>query len=138
MGLVRYYRQFIKNFSKIGHPITAWQKKGKMFEWMPIFAVSFDKLKQLLKNALVLRVVDLDKYFITYTNTYKEKLGGVLMQDEQVVYYESWKFNEHEKNYVTHDLELATIIHALKMWRHYLLGRIFTLMTNHGGLKYLF
>jgi hypothetical protein len=48
------------------------------------------------------------------------------------------KLNEHEVNYVTHDLELATIVHALKMWRHYLLGRKFVLMTDHCGLRYLF
>jgi hypothetical protein len=46
--------------------------------------------------------------------------------------------NEHEVNYVNHDLELATIVHALKMWRHYLLGRKFVLMTDHCGLRYLF
>jgi hypothetical protein len=45
---------------------------------------------------------------------------------------------EHERNYATHDLELATILHALKMWRHYLMGRIFELRTDHSGLKYFF
>jgi hypothetical protein len=55
-----------------------------------------------------------------------------------VIFYESWKLNEHEHKYVTHDLELATIVHVLKMWRHYLLGRRFVLMTDHCGLKYLF
>jgi len=55
-----------------------------------------------------------------------------------VVCYESRKLNEHEKNYPTHDLELATIIHALKMWRHYLLGRRFLFMSDHSGLRYLF
>jgi len=60
------------------------------------------------------------------------------MQEGQVVCYESRKLNEHEKNYLTHDLELPTIIHALKMWRHYLLGRRFVLMSDHSGLRYLF
>lgn len=46
--------------------------------------------------------------------------------------------NEHNQNYPTHDLELAVIIHALKMWRHYILGRRFTLMSDHRGLRYLF
>ena len=46
--------------------------------------------------------------------------------------------NEHEVNYMNHDLELATIVHALKMWRHYLLGRKFVLMIDHCGLRYLF
>jgi hypothetical protein len=55
-----------------------------------------------------------------------------------VICYESRKLNKHEVNYVTHDLELAVIVHALKMWRHYLLGRKFVLMTDHYGLRYLF
>jgi hypothetical protein len=72
------------------------------------------------------------------TDSYKEGLGGVLMQGGSVVCYESRKLNEHEVNYVTHDLELATIMHTLKMWRHYLMGRRFVLMTDHCGLRYLF
>ena len=60
------------------------------------------------------------------------------MQEGKVICYESRKLNEHEVNYVTHDLELAAIVHALKMWRHYLLGRKFVLMTDHCGLRYLF
>ena len=60
------------------------------------------------------------------------------MQGGSVICYESQKLNEHEVNYVTHDLELASIVHALKMWRHYLLGRKFVLMIDHCGLRYLF
>ena len=52
--------------------------------------------------------------------------------------YESRILNENEKNYATHDLELVEIIHALKMWRHYLLGRRLVLMCDHSGLRYLF
>lgn len=55
-----------------------------------------------------------------------------------MVFYESRKLNEHKRNYVIHDLKLATIIHALKMWRHYLLGRKFVLMSDHSGLRYFF
>jgi hypothetical protein len=47
------------------------------------------------------------------------------MQDKQVIFYGSRKLNEHEQKYVTHDLELLAIVHALKMWRHYFLGRSF-------------
>ena len=52
--------------------------------------------------------------------------------------YESRKLNENEKNCLTHDLELAASIHALKMWRHYLLDRRFVLMSDHSGLRHLF
>ena len=60
------------------------------------------------------------------------------MQENHVICYELRKLKEHEKNYATHDMELATIVHALKMWRHYLMGRIFELRIDHCGLKYLF
>jgi hypothetical protein len=52
--------------------------------------------------------------------------------------HESRKFKEHERNYATHDLELASIVHALNMWRHYLMGKKFKLRTDHSGMKYLF
>ena len=60
------------------------------------------------------------------------------MQDNHVVCYESRKLKEYEENYATHDIELAAIVHALKMWRHYLMGREFELRTDYCGLKYLF
>ena len=60
------------------------------------------------------------------------------MQDNHMVCYDSRKLKEHENNYATHDLELASMVHALKMWRHYLMGRKFELRTDHCGLKYLF
>jgi hypothetical protein len=72
------------------------------------------------------------------TDAWKEGLSGVLMQNGYVICYEFKKLREHEINYATHDLELATIVHALRMWRHHLMGRKFELRTYHSGLKYLF
>jgi hypothetical protein len=95
-------------------------------------------LKHLLTHAPILKIVDPEADFLVCTDACKEGLGGVLMQEGKVICYESRKLNEHEVNYVTHDLELAAIVHALKMWRHYLLGRKFVLMTDHCGLRYLF
>ena len=60
------------------------------------------------------------------------------MQDNHMICYETRKLKDHENNYDTHDLELAAIVHALKMWRHYLMGRKFELRIDHCGLKYLF
>ena len=60
------------------------------------------------------------------------------MQDNHVMCYESRKLKENEKNYATNDIELAAIVHALKMWRNYLMGRRFELRRNNCGLKYLF
>ena len=60
------------------------------------------------------------------------------MQENHVVCYESRKLKDHEKNYATHDLELAAIVHSLNMCRNYLKGINFELRTDHCGLKYLF
>jgi hypothetical protein len=64
----------------------------------------------------ILKVADLDKDFIVCVDASKDELGGVLTQEGHTIFYESWKLKEHKKNYVTHDLELAVVIHALKMW----------------------
>jgi hypothetical protein len=86
----------------------------------------------------MLNIADPDDDFLVCTVACKEGLRGILMQEGHVIFYTSRKLNEHEINYVTHDLDLATIVHALKMWRHYLLGRRFVLMTDHCGLRYMF
>ena len=62
----------------------------------------------------------------------------MLLKEDYVIIYESRNIKIHEQNYATHDLELATIIHALTMWRHYLIGRKFTLISDNISLKYLF
>ena len=60
------------------------------------------------------------------------------MQDGKVIAYASRQLNVHEKNYPVHDLELAAIVHALKIWRHYLYGVSCEVFTNHRSLQYLF
>ena len=135
MGLASYYRRFISKFSYIDYPIMSLQRKGKKFEWIEECEDNFEKL---FTNALVLNILDPNKEFVVCTNACKRGLGGFLMQEGQVVCYDSRKLNEHEKNDLTHDLELTTIVHALKRWRHYLLGRRFLLMSDHNGLRYVF
>ena len=75
---------------------------------------------------------------VFYTDACGTGLGAVLMQKDKVVAYASRQLKPHERNYPTHDLELAAIVFALKMWRHYLLGVRFELFTDHKSLKYLF
>ena len=138
MGLDGYYKRFIAGFSRIAHPITSLQRKGKKFQWTKECERSFQQLKQLLTSAPILRIVDPNEYFIVFTYASKEGLGGFLNQNGFDVCYKSRKLKEHERLYATHDLELASIVHALKKWRHYLMGKKFDLRTNHNSLKYLF
>ena len=86
----------------------------------------------------ILRQEDPDKDFTVCVDARKEGLGGVLTQEGHIICYESRKLKEHEQNYVTHDLELAVVIHALKMWRNYIMDRKFMLLTDKSGVKFLF
>ena len=65
-------------------------------------------------------------------------LGGVLMQEGRVIAYASRQLRKHEVNYPTHDLELTAVVHALKIWRYYLLGNVCHIYTDHKSLKYIF
>ena len=62
----------------------------------------------------------------------------VLMQRDKVISYASRKLKVHEKNYPTHDLELAAVVFALKIWRHYLYGVHVDVFTDHKNLQYVF
>ena len=123
MGLAGYYRRFVKGFSKVSHPITYLQRKWMRFEWTPKCEGSFQQLKNILTSAPILKIANPEKDFMVCSDACGQGLGVVLMQDSHVVCYELRKLKDHEKNYATHDLELASIVHALKMWRHYLMGR---------------
>jgi hypothetical protein len=138
MGIAGYYKRFIEGFSKIAYPITSLQRKGVKFQWTLDCEKSFQHLKQLLTSAPILRIIDPDEDFIVCTDACNEGLGGVLSQNGFVICYESRKLKDHERNYATHDLELAAIVHALRKWRHYLMGKRFEIRTSHNGLKYLF
>ena len=65
-------------------------------------------------------------------------MGCVLMQDNRVIAYAFRALKPHEQNYPTHDLELAAVVHALKIWRHYLMGAHCNIYTDHKSLKYIF
>jgi hypothetical protein len=138
MGLSGYYRRFIVGFSKIAHPITSLKNKGTKFEWTLKCEKNFNLLKELITSAPVLNIVDPNESFVVCTDTCKEVLGGFLTQNGHVIGYESRKIKEHERNYATHDLKLVSIVHALRMWRHYLMGKKFELRTDYISLKYLF
>src|SRR5438128_2124514 len=60
------------------------------------------------------------------------------MQDSHVVAYASRQLRKHEQNYPTHDLELAAVVHALKIWRHYLIGKRIEIYTDHKSPRYIF
>jgi hypothetical protein len=136
--LAGYYQSFIEGFLKISKPMTELLKKDKKFEWTPTCEASFQELKKRLMTTLILVMPDMEKPFSIYSDASGQGLGCVLMQDGHVVAYASQQLRKHEAHYPTHDFELATVVHALKIWRHYLMGKRCQLYTDHKSLKYIF
>ncbi|XP_071683402.1 uncharacterized protein [Lolium perenne] len=138
LGLAGYYRKFVEGFSSIARPLTQLLKKDKKFEWTDKCEASFQELKKRLVTAPVLTMPDITKDFDVYCDASKLGLGSVLMQEGKVIAYLSRQLRPHEMNYPTHDLELAAVVHALKTWRHYLVGNRCEIYTDHKSLKYIF
>jgi hypothetical protein len=138
LGLAGYYKRFIKGFSKISKPMTELLAKGNTFEWTPRRETNFHELKKRLTMAPVLTMPDMEKQFSIYYDSSGQCLGCLLMQDGHVVAYASRQLRKHEEKYPTHDLELAAIVHALKIWRHYIIGKRCEVYSNHKSLKYIF
>ncbi|KAG8473009.1 hypothetical protein CXB51_034924 [Gossypium anomalum] len=137
LGLAGYYRRFVNGFSIIAAPMTRLLRKNVKFEWTEECQQSFEELKKLLTEAPVLVQPESGKEFVVYSDASRNGLGCVLMQEGKVVAYASRQLKSHERNYPTHDLELAAIVFALKIWRHYLYGEKCRVYTDHKSLKYL-
>ncbi|KAL0541162.1 hypothetical protein IC582_021201 [Cucumis melo] len=124
--------------SFLATPLTQLTRKGAPFVWSKACEDSFQTLKQKLVTAPVLTVPDGSDNFVIYSDASKKGLGCVLMQQGKVVAYASRQLKSHEQNYPTHDLELAAVVFALKIWRHYLYGEKIQIFTDHKSLKYFF
>ncbi|WVZ80184.1 LOW QUALITY PROTEIN: hypothetical protein U9M48_027681 [Paspalum notatum var. saurae] len=131
LGLAGYYRRFIMDFSKTVKPMTSLTKKNAKYLWDPKCEEAFTSLKKSLTSAPVLAQPDITKPFEVYCDASGNGLGCVLMQEGRVIAYASRQLRKHEANYATHDLELAAVVHALKIWRHYLLGNTCHIYTDH-------
>ena len=138
LGLAGYYRRFIPDFSRIAKPMMELLKKGVKFVWDDKCEEAFHTLRAQLTTAPMLAQPDNTKPFDVYCDASGTGLGCVLMQDNRVIAYASRALQTHEKNYPTHDLELAAVIHALKIWRHHLMGMHCNIYTEHKSLKYIF
>ncbi|KAH0765914.1 hypothetical protein KY285_001785 [Solanum tuberosum] len=110
LGLARYYKRFVEGFSSISSPLTKLTQKTVKFQWSEACEKSFQELKRQLTTS----------------------------PNGKVIAYTSRQLKVHEKNYPTHDLELAAVVFALKIWRHYLYGVHVDVFTDHRSLTYVF
>jgi hypothetical protein len=122
LGLAGYYRRFIEGFSTIAIPMTRLTQKEIKWEWTQECEESFQELKKRLTTVSVLTLPSGTEGLVVYSDASKKGLGYVLMQHSKVIAYASRQLKAHEINYLVHDLELAAVVFALRVWRHYLYG----------------
>ena len=100
--------------------MTRLTRKEVKFEWDDLCERAFQELERRLTSAPIPIVLERGLMYTVYCDASKDGLGCVLMQSGRVMAYGSRKLKNHEQNYPTHDMELAAIVFALKIWRHYL------------------
>ncbi|GJW40131.1 putative reverse transcriptase domain-containing protein [Tanacetum coccineum] len=126
-----------KEFSKIAKSMTKLTQKGIKFDSGEKEENAFQLIKQKLCSAPILALPKGSEDFVFYCDASHKGLGAVLMQREKVIAYAFGQLKVHVKNYTTHDLELGSVVFALKIWRHYLYGTRCTLFTDHKSLQHI-
>ncbi|XP_019097363.1 PREDICTED: uncharacterized protein LOC109131156 [Camelina sativa] len=131
LGLAGYYRKFVKGFSTIAKPLTRLPGKGVPFLWSEDMEKAFRKLKEALTTAPMLALPKPNQPYSVFTDASRVGVGCVLMQGNRVIAYASRQLRKHEENYPTHDLEMAAVAFALRIWRSYLYGEAVQVFTDH-------
>jgi len=145
LGFTNYFRRYIDDYAKLtlpllelsGGSVSRRKSANTPVFWKPHHQLAFDALKQALVSAPTLKLPDLNKPFQVITDASDFALGAILLQEGQPVAYESRKLTSAEQNYHTTDKELLAVVHALSIWRCYLEGSTFKVITDHNPLTYL-
>jgi len=145
LGFTNYFRRYIDNYATLTLPllelsggnISRRKSANTPVLWKTHHQVAFDALKKALISAPTLKLPDLNKPFQVITDASDYALGAILIQDGQPIAYESRKLSSAEQNYHTTDKELLAVVHALSVWRCYLEGSTFKVITDHNPLTYL-
>ena len=142
LGLANYYRRFVENFAKIAKPLHRLTEKTAKYEWTSESQAAFEELRQRLASAPVLAFPDYSKHFVLDTDASDKGIGAVLSQidddgSERVIAYASNTLSKAERKYCVTHKELLAVTVFISHFLPYLLGRRFTLRTDHGSLTWL-
>jgi hypothetical protein len=135
LGLTGYYHKFVRHYGGIATPLMELTKKDA-FSWTPEATKSFEQLKEVMCKAPVLTTPDFTKTFIVECDASGNGIGVVLMQEERPLYFESLPLKGNDLHKPIYEKEMMEILHALKKWCPYLIGRDFKVKTDHDSLKY--
>ncbi|KAL5805441.1 hypothetical protein ACOSQ4_028174 [Xanthoceras sorbifolium] len=131
-----YYRRFVKHYGLIAKPLTGMLKKDN-FEWTKEARLAFEDLKRAMTQTSVLALPNFDKTFKVYTDVSGEGIGVVLVQEKRPLAFISKALGPMKKAWSTYAREMLAVIHAVKIWRPYLFGRKFTIVTDQQALRHL-
>lgn len=142
LGLANYYRHFIKGFAQLAAPLNDLVRASNAQTWGEAEQKAFEALKEALVTYPVLQPPNPEAPFILHTDASAYATGASLMQKdaegrEYAVAFISKKYSDAERNYPVHDKEQLSVIRALKHWRHHLMGKRFTLITDSTCVKAL-
>ena len=142
LGLASYYHRFVKNFADVARPLYRLLEKARPFHWTQACQEAFAELKRRLTSAPILAFPDFNKPFILDTDASDSGIGAVLSQQdedgsERVIAYASQALSKPERNYCVTRRELLAVVYSTHHFRQYLLGRHFTLRTDHHSISWL-
>jgi hypothetical protein len=135
LGLIGYYRKFVKNYGKIAAPLMTLLKKNS-FTWTPAAAQAFQTLKTAMCTTLVLSLPDFTKPFALECDASGKGIGIVLMQEGRSLHFTSKQLSERNLGKPICEKEIWAILHVVEMWCPYLLEQCFQIKTDHQSLKY--
>ncbi|CAH2228158.1 jg4831 [Pararge aegeria aegeria] len=144
LGLISYFRKFIRNCAILSTPLTKLLKKDAVWEWGELQNQAFCILKDKLTSESVLAIFDPKKDTVLYTDASREGLAGILTQvgyevgdeGERVVHYYSRQTTNDEKKFHSFELELLAVVCCLQKFRLYLLGNCFKIITDCSAVRY--
>jgi hypothetical protein len=134
LGLIGYYRKFVKNYGKIAAPLTTLLKKNS-FTWTPVASQAFQTLKIAMCTTSVLALPDFKKTFVLECDTSGKGIGVVLMQEGRPLAFTSKQLSKKNLGKPIYEKEMLAILHAVELWHPYLLGKRFQIKTDYQSLK---
>ena len=141
LGLCSYYRRYVENFAEIARPLHKLTECSPSFSWTTEAQTAFETLQARLLTTPILAFPSMKEPFILYTDASLTAMGAVLAQvqngKERAICYASKAFSKAQTRYSATKRELLAIVHFTRHFRHYLLGRKFTIVTDHRALQWL-
>ena len=141
VGLCSYYRRFISDFATVVKPLVKLTEKNTKFDWKEEQEAAWMELKHKLTSTPVLAYPDRNSTFVLDTDASDCGIGAVLSQeidgDERVISYGSQVLTKQERRYCVTRRELLAVVHFVKHFRHYLVGKHFVIRTDHASLRWL-